>query len=193
MNSVCVYCGAQPGADPAFAAAARQLGTRLAQSGRTLVFGGGHVGLMGAVADAALAAGGHVVGVIPRVLVEKELAHERLSALHVVASMHERKARMAELADGFIAMPGGLGTLEELFETWTWAQLGLHAKPVGLLDVAGFYQPLLRFLEQLVAARFVRPEQRALLFVSDEVDDLLARMSAAASGMARQPIDRQAL
>ena len=178
MNAVCVYCGSSPGTDPAHAAAARGVGRLLAASGRTLVYGGGHVGLMGAVADAALAAGGRVIGVIPRSLAEKELAHHGLSDLRVVGSMHERKAMMADLADAFLALPGGLGTLEELFETWTWGQLGLHAKPCGLLNVAGFYDPLLALVDHMVAERFVGADHRRLLLVDTDPEKLLATMAS---------------
>jgi uncharacterized protein (TIGR00730 family) len=178
VNNVCVFCGSSPGADPAFAAAADSLGRLLAGSGRTLVYGGGHVGLMGVVADAALAAGGRVIGVIPQSLADKELAHHGLSELRVVASMHERKALMVELSDGFIALPGGIGTLEEFFEVWTWGQLGLHVKPYGLLDVAGFFAPLLMFLDRLVDQRFVLPEHREMLLVDDRAERLLGRMEA---------------
>lgn len=178
MKSVCVYCGSSSGTDPAFAAAARTVGRLLAGSGRTLVYGGGRVGLMGALADAALAAGGRVIGVIPRAMVDRELAHQGLTELRVVGSMHERKALMAELADGFLALPGGLGTLEELFEAWTWAQLGIHAKPFGLLDVSGLFGPLLGFLDRLVEQRFVRPEHRALLQVDSDSAALLAAMAS---------------
>jgi uncharacterized protein (TIGR00730 family) len=171
-----VYCGASPGADPAFAAAAGEFGRLLAESGRTLVYGGGRVGLMGTVADAALSAGGRVIGVLPQALVDKEVAHRGLTELRVVGSMHERKALMADLSDGFLALPGGLGTLEEFFEAWTWGQLGLHAKPYGLLDVGGFFGPLLGFLDRLVEQRFVRPEHRAMLLVASEPTGLLARM-----------------
>lgn len=178
MDSICLYCGASPGIDPAFVRAAAELGRLVAESGCTLVFGGGRVGLMGAAADAALAAGGRVVGVIPEGLATKEVAHREVSELRIVRSMHERKAQMAELSDGFVALPGGLGTLEELFETWTWGQLGLHQKPYGLLNVSGFFDPLLVFLDQLVEKGFVRPEHRALLLVSDTPAELLARMAA---------------
>lgn len=178
MNTICVYCGSSPGRDPAYAAAAHAVGRLLAETGRTLVYGGGHVGLMGAVADAALATGGKVIGVIPRALEEKELAHDGLTELRVVGSMHERKAIMADLADGFIALPGGLGTLEELFETWTWGQLGLHAKPYGLLNVAGFYDPLLALVDHMVDERFVGPAHRELLLVDSAPERLLGRMAA---------------
>jgi uncharacterized protein (TIGR00730 family) len=190
MRSVCVYCGASPGADPAFAVAAAAVGRLLVEAGRTLVYGGGRVGLMGAVADAALAAGGRVVGVIPTALMDKELAHRGLSELRVVGSMHERKAVMADLADGFLTLPGGLGTLEEFFETWTWGQLGLHAKPYGLLDVGGFFGPLLGFLDRLVEQRFVRPEHRAMLRVGTDPAALLADMAAHHPGYLPKWIDR---
>jgi uncharacterized protein (TIGR00730 family) len=176
LKSVCVFCGSSPGADPDYAASAKRLGSRLARTGRTLVYGGGHVGLMGAVADAALAEGGTVVGVIPRSLADKEIIHRGLTDLKVVGSMHERKSLMAELADAFIMLPGGIGTLEEFFEIWTWSQLGLHFKPYGLLDVAGFFKPLLAFLDMLVEQRFVRPEHREMLFTDDDPSRLLERM-----------------
>jgi uncharacterized protein (TIGR00730 family) len=166
------------GTDPAFASAARDVGRALAESGRTLVYGGGNVGLMGVVADAAMAAGGTVIGVIPQALVDREVAHHRITDLHVVGSMHERKAMMADLSDGFLALPGGVGTLEEFFEIWTWAVLGLHAKPFGLLDVKGFYRPLLAFLNQLVDQQFVKPKYRAMLLVGDEPATLMDSMAA---------------
>lgn len=176
MRAVCVYCGSSPGEDPAYVAAAAEVGRLLARSGRTLVYGGGRVGMMGAVADAALAAGGRVIGVIPRSLVEKELAHRGVTELRVVATMHERKAVMADLADAFVALPGGVGTLEEIFEAWTWGQLGIHAKPYGLLDVAGFFTPLLDFLDRVVAAGFIRPEHRDMLLVDGDPAALLDRL-----------------
>jgi uncharacterized protein (TIGR00730 family) len=176
MKTLCVYCGSNPGTDPAFLAAAKALGARLGATGKRLVYGGGRVGLMGAVADAALAAGAHVTGIIPRTLMDKEVEHRGLSALHVVGSMHERKMRMADLSDGFIALPGGVGTMEELFEVWTWNQLGLHAKPIGLLDVAGYYRPLLTFIDSMVERGFVRQEHRAFLRVETDVDRLLVAM-----------------
>ena len=177
MQSVCVFCGASPGADPVYAAAASAFGALLARTGRRLVYGGGHVGLMGTVADAALAGGGTVVGVIPQSLVEREVAHSSLTELRVVGSMHERKALMAELSDGFVALPGGIGTLEELFEVWTWGQLGLHRKPYGLLNVARFYDPLLAFLDHLVTQRFVRREHRDLVLVDEEPERLVERLA----------------
>jgi hypothetical protein len=176
VRSVCIFCGSAVGADPECAATAAEVGRLLATSGRTLVYGGGDVGLMGAAADAALASGGKVIGVIPQALVDREVAHRGVSELRVVASMHERKALMAELSDGFLTLPGGIGTLEEFFETWTWAQLGLHAKPFGLLDVNGFYQPLLAFLDRLVDQRFVKQKYRDLLLVGCDPATLLAAM-----------------
>ena len=177
MKAVCVYCGSSPGNDEAYAAAADELGRAVAAGGLTLVYGGAHKGLMGRLADAALAAGGRVVGVIPRALVEREVAHEGLSDLHVVASMHERKARMAELADAFVALPGGFGTLEELVETLTWAQLSLHDKPCGLLNVAGYYDALLGFFDEAVRAGFLRARHRDMLIVADEPAALLERFA----------------
>ena len=175
---VCVYCGANRGRDPAYAQAAHAMGTTLARRGIGLVTGGGGIGLMGVVADAALAAGGEVIGVIPDALMKKELAHRGLSELVVTPSMHERKARMAEIADGFVALPGGLGTYEELFEIWTWAQLGWHRKPCGLLNAAGFYDKRVAFLDAASEAQFVKPEHRAMLVVDTDPDRLLDRFSA---------------
>ncbi len=176
MQAVCVFCGSSPGADPAYREEAAALGRLLAESGKTLVYGGGSVGLMGVLADAALAHGGKVIGVIPQSLVDREVGHSTLTDLRVVGSMHERKAMMADLADGFLALPGGIGTLEEFFEIWTWGQLGLHRKPFGLLDVEGFYQPMLAFLDCLVEQRFVKPEHRAMLIVARQPVTLLAAM-----------------
>jgi uncharacterized protein (TIGR00730 family) len=178
MKSVCVFCGSSPGRDPIHAEAARALGRTLAARGLTLIYGGGATGLMGLVADAALAAGGQVTGIIPRGLERRELAHRGLTRLEVVGSMHERKARMAALAEGFVALPGGMGTLEELAEILTWAQLGLHARPVGLLDVGGYYEPLVAFFDRAVTAGFLRPEHRALLAVERDPAALLARFDA---------------
>lgn len=177
LNSICVFCGSSPGVDHGFLAAAEEVGRLLASQGRRLVYGGGRIGLMGAVADAALAEGGEVIGVIPQSLIEKEVAHLGLSDLRVVSSMHERKATMAELSDGFIALPGGIGTLEEFFEIWTWGQLGLHRKPFGLLNVAGFFDPLLAFLDQLADQRFLRPEHRGMLRTRSVAGDLLHEMA----------------
>jgi uncharacterized protein (TIGR00730 family) len=192
VKSVCVFCGSSPGADPAFATAAENLGRLLAASGRTLVYGGGRVGLMGIVADAALAAGGTVVGVIPQSLVHHEVAHRGLTELRVVESMHERKALMADLSDGFVGLPGGIGTLEEFFEVWTWGQLGLHTKPYGLLDVSGFFGPLLGFLDRLVQQRFIRADHREMLLVDSEASRLLRRMAVSRPVYLAKWIDRSA-
>ena len=178
MKRLCVFCGSSKGVDPVHADAARTLGIALARADVGLVFGGGSIGLMGVLADAALEAGGEVTGVIPQALVDRELAHHGCTTLRVTQSMHERKALMADLSDGFIALPGGIGTLEEMFEIWTWAQLGDHARPVALLNVAGFYDPLIAFLDGVVAAGFLSPEHRALLIVAERVDPLLARLAA---------------
>lgn len=177
LHSLCVFCGSSPEVEDVFFTAAREVGRLLASQGRRLVYGGGRIGLMGALADAAAAAGGEVIGVIPRSLLEKEVGHQGLSRLHVVASMHERKAMMAELSDGFIALPGGIGTLEEFFEIWTWAQLGLHHKPFGLLNVAGFFDPLLTFLDELADRRFLRPEHRGMLYTRAVASDLMQAMT----------------
>lgn len=178
MKRICVFCGSRPGVRPAYRAAAEALGALLAERGIELVYGGGNVGLMGIVADACLAAGGRVVGVIPRALLEWEVGHEGLTRLEVVDSMHTRKARMAELADGFIALPGGLGTFEELFEILTWAQLGFHSKPVGLLNVDAYYQPLVQMMERGVSEGFMKAENRGLLLVEDNAQALLRTMGA---------------
>ena len=175
MNSVCVFCGSGVGNDPAYAAVARLLGRTLAESGTTLVYGGGHVGLMGVVADAALESGGEVVGVMPKSLVDREIGHTGLTKLHVVHSMHERKALMSDLSEGFIALPGGNGTLEEFFEVLTWAQLGEHAKPCGLLNVAGYYGPLLRVFDQMVDRAFLKEEHQRLVLVEEDPSALLGR------------------
>lgn len=169
IRSVCVYCGSQAGGRPAYARAAAALGEAIARDGLTLVYGGGRVGLMGVVADAALAAGGRVVGVIPRLLVRKEVAHAGLAELVVTGSMQERKAKMAGLSDAFVALPGGIGTLDELFEMWTWAQLGLHAKPCALINTEGYYDHLVGFLDRAVEEGFLRPGIRSLLRVVPEL------------------------
>ena len=173
MQRLCVFSGSSPGAHPAYAEATAALGGALAQAGIGLVYGGASVGLMGTVADAALAAGGEVVGVIPQALVDREIAHPGLSELHVVQSMHERKALMADLSAGFVALPGGTGTLEELFEVYTWTQLGLHTKPLGLLDVRGYFASLVAFLDHAVEERFVTLEHREMLVVADGPEALL--------------------
>ncbi|MDB6077178.1 MAG: hypothetical protein JWO82_925, partial [Akkermansiaceae bacterium] len=168
LTALCIYCGASPGLLPEYSRAAEAAGRILAERGITLVYGGASAGLMGTVADAALSAGGKVIGVMPGHLVEKEIAHPGLTELHAVGSMHERKMRMSELADGFVALPGGIGTFEEIFEAFTWTQLGLHAKPCGLLNVADFYTPLLAFLEHAVEQRFMRAEHYASLKVDTD-------------------------
>ncbi|UXY14402.1 TIGR00730 family Rossman fold protein [Chitiniphilus purpureus] len=178
MQHVAVFCGARHGGEPIYTVAARTLGAMLAQSGRTLVYGGGRVGLMGELADAALHAGGRVIGVIPHFMVERELAHGGLSELIVVDSMHARKARMVELADAFIAMPGGFGTLDEWFEILTWAQIGLHGKPAGLLNVAGYFDALLAFVRHAAAQGFVAPAEVERLVLAGSADTLLAALAA---------------
>jgi uncharacterized protein (TIGR00730 family) len=173
VKSVCVFCGSRSGADPAYERAAQTLGETLAQAGIELVYGGGHVGLMGVVANAALAAGGDVTGVMPKALVDREIAHTGLTRLHVVGSMHERKAMMSELSEGFVALPGGTGTLEEFFEVLTWAQLGEHGKPCGLLNVAGYYDPLLAVFDRMVDRGFLTTKHRAMALVETEPEALL--------------------
>jgi uncharacterized protein (TIGR00730 family) len=178
VRRVCVYAGSNPGADPAYAEAARAFAGVLAARGIGLVYGGGHVGLMGVLADTALAAGGEVIGVMPQGLVDREIAHTGLTELRVVGSMHERKALMAELADAFVAVPGGIGTLEELIEVYTWSQLGLHAKACGVLNVQGYYDHLAAFLDHAVEEEFLRPQHRAVLTVAEEPAELLDRLAA---------------
>jgi len=175
MRAVCVFCGSNAGARPIYMEAAQEVGRAIAARGLELVYGGAAVGLMGALADAALRAGGKVVGVIPRALVEREIAHPGLSETHEVTSMHERKAMMADRSDAFLALPGGAGTLEETFEAWTWAQLGHHRKPVGLLNVDGFFDLLLSFLDNQCRELFVRREHREMLIVDNDPERLLAR------------------
>ena len=177
MRRLVVFCGSRDGVRPAYRAAAHALGRLLAARGVGVVYGGARVGLMGAVADAALDAGGEVIGVIPRGLVAREIAHPGLTALHVVETMHERKALMADLADAFVALPGGAGTLEELFEVWTWGHLGLHAKPCGVLDVGGYYGGLLAFLDHGVGEGFIRAAQRETLVVDDDPARLVDRLA----------------
>jgi uncharacterized protein (TIGR00730 family) len=192
LSSVCVFCGSNGGADPAYEEAARRVGAGLAARGVRVVYGGGRVGLMGALADGALAAGGEVVGVIPESIFALEIGHRGVDDLRVVGSMHERKALMAELADAFIALPGGIGTFEELFEIYTWAHLGLHRKPLGLLDVAGYYAPLAAMLDHAVDQRFLRPETREMLAVSDSLEALLERFAAWEAPGLPKWIDREA-
>ena len=178
LASVCVFCGASIGTNPAYRDAAIALGQELARRKLTLVYGGGAVGLMGIVADAALAAGGEVIGIIPESLKNSEIGHTGLTRLEVVDGMHARKARMAELSDAFIALPGGLGTFEELFEVWTWGQLGYHGKPLGLLEVNGFYSKLSAFLDHVVGEGFVREHHRDMLQMSESPQDLLDALDA---------------
>jgi uncharacterized protein (TIGR00730 family) len=178
VERICVFCGASPGARPAYRGATAQLARLLAAEGIGVVYGGGGVGLMGALADAVLAEGGEITGVIPRSLVDREIAHRDVADMRIVGSMHERKALMAELADAFIALPGGIGTLEELFEVYTWAQLGLHRKPCALLNVEGYYDGIADFLAHAVAERFLRDETRELLMVESDPAALLEQLHA---------------
>lgn len=185
LRRVCVYCGSTSGNRPSFAVAAAGLGQLLAREGIGVVYGGASVGLMGIVADAALASGGEVIGVLPGKLFEREVAHAGLTELHTVASMHERKALMSDLADAFIALPGGYGTIEEVVEAVTWTQLGIHAKPVGLLDVDGYYENLVAFLDRGVTDGLLRPESRSLLLCDDDPVRLLDRLRTGA----RPPVE----
>jgi len=173
IRKICVYCGSSPGDKAAYAQVAKELAKELCDRGITLVFGGGAVGIMGVVSDAVIERGGDVIGVIPKSLAIKEVAHENLTEMHVVPSMHERKAMMAELSDGFIALPGGWGTLEEIFEMLTWAQLGFHEKPCGLLNVEGYYDNLIAFLENSFTRKFVKKLYRPLLMTSNQPAELL--------------------
>ena len=178
LTSVCIFCGASPGGDVAYRAAAEAMGRAIVGRGMRLVYGGAKVGLMGAVADAALAAGGEVIGVLPHALTDKEIAHTGLTRLEVVASMHERKARMAELSDAFVALPGGAGTLEEIFEIWTWGQLGFHAKPAGFLNVRGYYDGLRGFVDHAVGEAFLRAPHRDMLIFREDCDEMLDALAA---------------
>lgn len=178
MKRLCVFCGSDTGNQDAYAQAARRFGQLIVQQGMELVFGGGHIGLMGVIADAVLQAGGTAIGVIPQSLLDKELAHTGLSELRVVKTMHERKALMADLSDGYVALPGGFGTCDELFEILTWAQLHLHVKPVGLLNVSGYFDHLLAWLDQTVALGFVRPIHRQLLLASNDPEELLQKLTS---------------
>jgi len=182
VRRICVFCGASPGRRPAYLELAASVGSGLAANGIGVVYGGGRVGMMGAVADAAMAAGGEVIGVIPRGLVDRELADRGISELRVVESLHERKALMSDLADGFIALPGGLGTLEELAEVASWAQLGLHAKPIGLLGPDGYWDLLVGWLDHAVDEGFVASAHRALIVVDHDLESLLARFAAGSTG-----------
>jgi len=178
LRSLCIFCGSNSGAKPGYAAAAAALGKLLAERGIRVVYGGGNVGMMGVLADAALAAGGEVIGVIPQMLVDKELAHRHVTDLRIVGSMHERKALMAELSSGFVALPGGLGTYEELFEVLTWAQLHIHHKPCGCLNVLGYFDPFARMLDHAVAEEFLSAEQRRLVVMANDPGELLALLMA---------------
>ena len=177
MRRICIFCGSQVGTNGLYRQAATALGQLLVRHGYGLVYGGGHVGLMGVIADAVLASGGEVIGVIPESMVARELAHTGLTQLQVVPGMHARKARMAELADAFIALPGGYGTFEELFEVITWAQLGMHRKPIGLLNVAGYFNALKALVDQAIAEGFIRPEHRHLLTMADDANTLLEMLN----------------
>lgn len=177
LRNLCVYCGSNPGRQDIYIEAARELGRTMARQGIGLVYGGASVGIMGAIADAVMQAGGQAVGIIPESLMRKELAHRGLTELHVTQSMHERKRMMADRADAFVALPGGAGTLEEIFEVWTWAQLGHHTKPCALFNVGGYYDGLARFLDHMVAEQFVRAEHREMLIVENDPQRLLERLA----------------
>ena len=178
MNRICVFCGSKTGNSPLFLEAAVQLGRVLAERGLELVYGGASIGLMGAVADSVMAGGGKVVGVIPEAMASKEVAHDGLTEMHVVSSMHERKSMMARLADAFVALPGGFGSFEELLEMITWAQLGIHRKPVGILNVSGYYDPLIQLFEGAIEAGFIKPRNRQLYVIEREADRLLRTLLA---------------
>ena len=188
--SLCVYCGSRPGANPAYAQVARSVGEWIGRHGGQLVYGGGHNGLMGLLADATLAAGGQVVGIIPKALVEREWAHKGCSELHVVDTMHERKRMMAERADAFLALPGGIGTFEEFFEVWTWRQLGYHDKPLGLLNVDGYYDGLLGFMQTGVDQQFMGPWQMELIRVGSDWQQLLPELVQAGGITPADHLDR---
>jgi uncharacterized protein (TIGR00730 family) len=191
MKRICVFCGSSPGASPRYAELAQRLGAILARRRLTLVYGGGNVGLMGRLADAVLERGGQVIGVIPQALMDLEVGHSGLSDLRIVGSMHERKALMADLADGFIALPGGIGTLEEFCEILTWAQLGMHAKPCGLINVEGYFDHLMTFLDHAVHERFFRPEHRAMVLIEDDPEQLLNRFERYQPPQLEKWIDRR--
>jgi uncharacterized protein (TIGR00730 family) len=193
MKAVCVFCGSNPGNHPDYATAAKALGEAIARRGATLVYGGAEVGLMGITADAALGAGGEVIGIIPQALMDKEIGHKGLTRLEAVGSMHERKARMAELSDGFVNLPGGTGTLEEMFEVWTWGQLGFHKKPIGVLNVRGFYNPLMTFLDHQRDEGFVKPGLRDTLLSANEPDALLDAMESYQAPVVQKWVERETL
>ncbi|MCA3018646.1 MAG: TIGR00730 family Rossman fold protein [Rhodocyclaceae bacterium] len=190
LNSLCLFCGASPGADPAYRDAAASFGTTLAHRNIRLIYGGGSVGLMGVAADACLAAGGEVVGVIPRMLMEKEVGHAGVTQMHVVETMHDRKALMTELSDGFIALPGGFGTLDELFESLTWQQLAYHTKPIGLLNVNGFFDALIAFLDHARDERFLRDLHRESLQVDTDLSVLIDKLRRAEAPDTGKWLDR---
>jgi uncharacterized protein (TIGR00730 family) len=190
IKRICVYCGSNSGADPAYTQAACELGDALVERGLGLVYGGGRVGLMGAIADTVLARGGSVIGVIPEALVKMEVAHRGLTELRVVRSMHERKALMVDLADAFIALPGGFGTVEEFCEVLTWTQLGLHQKPHGILNISNYYDSLLAFFDHAVAAKFVRPAHRELVHTADQPGRLLDLLAQARPPQLHKWLDR---
>ena len=193
MRSICVYCGSNPGSKPAYAERAIALGTRIAREGLRLVYGGGNVGLMGTVANAVLEAGGQVTGVIPKQLADWEVAHRGLTELEIVGSMHERKMRMFQLSDAFVALPGGFGTMEEIFEMLTWRQLGISNKPCAFLDIEGFYAPLIGMIDRMVAERFLHPDQRADLWYGSDIDAMLAWMRTYQPAQASKWIDETRL
>ncbi|PPD29976.1 MAG: TIGR00730 family Rossman fold protein [Methylomonas sp.] len=191
MKSICVYCGSSPGRQPIYADAADFLAESLVKRNLRLVYGGAGIGIMGRLADQVLQLGGEVIGVIPKALAHKEIAHANLTELHVTESMHERKMRMAEFSDGFIALPGGIGTLEELFEIWTWAQLGFHQKPCGLLNVANYYDALIQFLATMQREQFVKSQQHDLLMIDTDAERLLERFGGYQSPVTRQWLGQQ--
>jgi uncharacterized protein (TIGR00730 family) len=193
MKSICVYCGSSPGATPAYAEAARRLAQEMVKDNIALVYGGGNVGLMGIIASEVMKLGGEATGVIPKALLDKELGHNGLTRLHIVKDMHERKAMMAELSDGFVAMPGGMGTLEELFEVLTWAQLGFHYKPIALLNVDGFYNNLIAFVDHLVSQRFVSADQAKLMMHEAEPAKLIERFKTFKPSYTSKWMDREAV
>jgi hypothetical protein len=188
MKRLAVYCGSSMGTDSAFADAARSIGSAMAERGVGLVYGGGRLGLMGVVADAVLEAGGEAFGVIPQALIDLEVAHAGLTELHVVTTMHERKAKMTELTDAFVALPGGIGTYDELFEAWTWNALGYHAKPFALLNVSGFWNDMIRFLDHATASGFMSPARRVQLLVAESVDEALDKLDAAAAASEKKMV-----
>ncbi len=191
MQRICVFCGSSSGARPEYAAQAEALGEAIVRHGWSLVYGGGKVGLMGIIADAVLACGGEVIGVIPEALMRKEVGHTGLTELRVVHSMHERKAIMADLADAFIAMPGGIGTFEEFFEVTTWAQLGIHSKPCGVLNVKGYFDPMLDLIDHAVAERFLKPQHAGLIRASDSIEDLLTQLEQFRNPHLEKWLDRE--